>query len=86
MPASALGTLRRVMNSVTQDLTEKFVFSALKIFFLVKFARLGKPISQCLCNGIFFRDIFSNFARMAVCLRAEDLQRALHTFQFGLRI
>ena len=38
----------------------KFVFCALKTFFLVKFAHLEKPTRQCLkmCNGIFFRHIF----------------------------
>ena len=71
--------------------TGKFVFWARKIFFTVRFftvrfARLENypPITSPYETRYF--QILSPslaFACMAACLRAEDLQRALHTFHSG---
>ena len=73
----------------TSKKRKKVCFLRAEDIFPVKFARLEKLPSQSLhvCNCILFQYIFQIFrawltiARMAVCLRAEDLQRAVHTFQ-----
>ena len=71
--------------------TGKFVFCARKKFFTVRSARLEKLTtpSPPHTNWDILKYIFQILraslaaARMAVFLRAEDLQRALHTFQSG---
>ena len=72
--------------------TGRFVFCAWKKFFTVRSARLEKlpPPSPPHTKWDIFKYIFQILraslavARMAVFLRAEDLQRTLHTFQSGL--
>ena len=71
--------------------TGKFVFCARKKLFTVRSARLEKlsPPSPPHMKWDIFKHIFQILcallavARMTVFLRAEDLQRALHTFQSG---
>ena len=71
--------------------TGKFVFCAWKKFFTLRSARLEKlpPPSPPRMKWDIFKHIFPILraslavARITVFLRAEDLQRALHTFQSG---
>ena len=86
------GCSTKTCSSITITQTGKFVFCARKKFFTVRSARLEKlhPPSPPHMKRDIFKYIFQILraslavARMVVFLRAEDLQRALHTFQCGL--
>ena len=81
-----------IVNQIINDQTGKLVFCEREKFFTVRSARLEQlpPPSPPQMKWGIFKYIFQILraslavACMAVFLRAEDLQRALHTFQSGL--
>ena len=83
-----IGTLSARLESLFSARGRYFFSSSLRAW--------KKPPSQRfpICNGTFLQEpahltsVFFKFCaldwRMAVCLHAENLQRAIHTFQSGL--
>ena len=68
----------------------KVCFLRAEVILLGQICALGKATlaSSLHMKGIFFKHVYQilrdSLAPMTVCLRTEDLQRALHTFQSGV--